>query len=320
LPQTLNKLNAGFNEGLAKGWRSFWWVLKLIVLISFATALIEYSGLIEHLDGVLAPCMKFLGLPTVAALPIVSGCLAGIYAGLAAMAVLPLTEPQMTLVTIFILISHMLIQEGIIQAKSGFGVGRAAMVRLAASILTVAVAARFLDVDTGAAAAPVAVTASQGLAAMLSGWALATGYLALKILMIVMTIMIVLSWMRQFDLIPVLLRWLRPVLALMGLGPRVGMLWLSAVLFGIAYGAAVIVEEARSGEFAPHDLERLHISIGINHSMVEDPVLFLPLGIGAFWLWVPRLVAAMVAVRLYDLWRWLRGRGKAALYSSGGPA
>jgi hypothetical protein len=33
---------------------------------------------------------------------------------------------------------------------------------------------------------------------------------------------------------------------------------------------------------------------------VEDPLLFLPLGIGIFWLYVPRFVAAMVAVRIYN--------------------
>jgi len=77
-------------------------------------------------------------------------------------------------------------------------------------------------------------------------------------------------------------------------------LWLSAVLFGVTYGAAVIVEEFRAGSFEHYEIERLHVSIGINHSMVEDPLLFLPLGIGVFWLYVPRLVAAMVAVRIYD--------------------
>jgi hypothetical protein len=93
---------------------------------------------------------------------------------------------------------------------------------------------------------------------------------------------------------------MRPVLAMLGLGPKVGVLWLSAVLFGVTYGAAVIVEEFRAGSFEQREIERLHVSIGINHSMVEDPLLFLPLGIGMFWLYIPRLVAAMVAVRIYD--------------------
>ena len=42
---------------------------------------------------------------------------------------------------------------------------------------------------------------------------------------------------------------------------------------------------------------------GINHSLVEDPSLFLSLGLSPFWLWVPRLLAAILAERLLRLWR-----------------
>jgi hypothetical protein len=79
-------------------------------------------------------------------------------------------------------------------------------------------------------------------------------------------------------------------------------LWIAACAFGIAYGAAVIIEEAKEGHLTKEELEKLHLSIGINHSMVEDPALFLPLGIGAFWLWIPRLITAILAVHLFDLW------------------
>ena len=66
------------------------------------------------------------------------------------------------------------------------------------------------------------------------------------------------------------------------------------------------------------DTERLHVSIGINHSMVEDPALFLALGIGGFWIWVPKLVAAAVAedaLRLLDVLgdrTWRRGGARRA--------
>ena len=59
------------------------------------------------------------------------------------------------------------------------------------------------------------------------------------------------------------------------------------------------------------DIER--IPIGINHAMIEDPAIFLSLGLAPFWLWVPRLVTAVVAVRLYDLFlRWRRARSRTA--------
>jgi hypothetical protein len=291
----------GLKEGLAKGWRSFLWVLKIILPVSLLTALLEYSGVLGYLDGLLAPLMGLMGLPSIAAFPIVAGALAGVYAAVAALAVLPLSQAQMTLVAIFVLISHMLIQEGIIQAKSGFHIGKATVVRLTAAVATVTLCSLFLSTGVDStAAAPVSAAARQELAIMLGNWLIAMGRLSLKILWIVMSIMIGLAWMRRFDLIPHLVRWMRPVLAMLGLGPKVGVLWLSAVLFGVTYGAAVIVEEFRAGSFEQREIERLHVSIGINHSMVEDPLLFLPLGIGMFWLYIPRLVAAMVAVRIYD--------------------
>jgi len=64
----------------------------------------------------------------------------------------------------------------------------------------------------------------------------------------------------------------------------------------------VIVEEAKDGNLTKKELERLHLSIGINHSIVEDPALFLALGLSAFWMWIPRLITAVVAVRLFDLY------------------
>ena len=58
------------------------------------------------------------------------------------------------------------------------------------------------------------------------------------------------------------------------------------------------MQEAKEGYLSTDELEHLQLSIGINHSMIEDPALFLSLGLGLFWLYVPRLIAAVVAVHL----------------------
>ena len=105
-----------------------------------------------------------------------------------------------------------------------------------------------------------------------------------------------------------IVRVLRPLLKTMGLSQVVGLLWLTAVVFGIAYGGAVIVEETKEGHIKKEELEKLHLSIGINHSMVEDPALFLSLGLSAFWLWVPRFILAIIAVRLLDIYYKFRFR------------
>ena len=59
--------------------------------------------------------MGLLDLPPSAALPLIIGMLSSVYGGIAAMAVLPFSTAQMTLMAVFILMAHALIQEGIIQ-------------------------------------------------------------------------------------------------------------------------------------------------------------------------------------------------------------
>ena len=55
-----------------------------------------------------------------------------------------------------------------------------------------------------------------------------------------------------------------------GLNERVGILWITAVIFGLAYGGVVIVGEARNGELTKEEMEGLHLFIGINHAMIEE--------------------------------------------------
>jgi len=114
-----NLFKQGAISGLHKGWNGFLWMMKIIIPVSFATMLLAWSGWLHYLDVVLKPAMGIINLPAAAALPLIIGMLTGIYGGIAAMVALPLTTKQMTLIGIFLLTAHNLIQEGIIQGKSG---------------------------------------------------------------------------------------------------------------------------------------------------------------------------------------------------------
>jgi hypothetical protein len=300
---------SGILAGMNKGWSGYVWLLKILIPISFLTLLLDYSGLIHRMDFLLAPVMKLISLPAAAAIPLLVGMLTGIYGGIAAMIVLPFTANQMTMIAIFLLISHNLVQEGMVQARSGLHPLKATVIRLVASIVTVIAVAQFMDLQTGASTAvSFGPQVQKPLWDVIEKWGIATFFLSIKIFLIVMALMIALCLMKAFDVIPFLVKALKPFLKIMGLDERVGLLWLTAVVFGIAYGAAVIVEEAKDGNFSAEELERLHISIGINHSMVEDPTLFASLGLSVFWLWIPRVITAIVAVYLYDSWIKVAGR------------
>jgi len=68
------------------------------------------------------------------------------------------------------------------------------------------------------------------------------------------------------------------------------------------------VNEVRKGALTREELERLHISIGINHGMVEDPALFLVFGLNPLWLWAPKLVMAIIAVQTYRALQYLKSK------------
>ena len=304
MQNTIDKLRHSLTSGLAKGWNGFRWMLKILVPISFLTFLLAWSGLINSLNFILEPVMGVIGLPPMAAIPFIAGLLTGPYGAIAAMAPLPLTVDQMTLLAIFLLISHNLIQEGVIQSKSGFPFLKATLFRLIASITTVIVASWFMGPGTATGAlkdAPAIIQAP--FFPMLKTWTAETLILSGKILVIIVTLMITLEIMKNYRLIDRIVRVMAPVLKVLGLGKETGFLWLTAVIFGLTYGAAVIVEEVKEGNLSKDELERLHLSIGINHSMIEDPVLFLSLGLGIFWMCVPRLAAAIIVVQLFIIFK-----------------
>jgi spore maturation protein SpmB len=298
------RLKEGTIAGLKKGWDGFVWMMKIIIPISLFTAILDWSGLLSHLDFLLKPLMGLLDLPPAAALPLIIGMLSNIYGGIGAMVPLPFSTAQMTLIAVFILTAHGLIQEGIIQGKSGIHPLKATLVRIGAATVTVLLMAPWVGSSTVMpAAADGALTVSSAFPEMIRHWAWTTFRLTAKIFFIIMALLTLLELLKAFGLIHPFVRALGPFLRIMGLDRKVGFLWTTAVIFGLSYGGAIIVAEAKSGHLSRDDLELLHLSIGMNHSMIEDPPLFLPMGIHPFWLYVPRLVMAVIIVRLVRLYQ-----------------
>lgn len=303
------QISAAVKAGLKKGWSGLIWLIKILVPISFVTALMVHYQLVHHLDFLLQPMMTMIHLPASAAIVLIIGVFTGIYGTVAALSVMPFSMEHMILIAVFTLISHNLIQESMVQANSGLRFSTAFAFRLVMSFVVTMICGWVMGVEPGIgglSGLPVLQSAPGPLSVMLSDWATGTAWLCLKILCIIMTLMVVMELARTFHLIEVMTRMTAPVLRFLGLEKSCALLWMTAAVFGLAYGAAVIVEETKNGTHDPTDLTRLHLSIGVNHAMIEDPSLFLPLGLPAFWLWVPRLVAAIAAAWLHMGFSWAR--------------
>jgi len=294
-------LKLGFLQGLHKGTHGFLWICRILVPVSFAVALLDWTGWLYALDPVFQPVMGLINLPPQAALPILLAIFSSFYAALGMIVVIPFSTEQIMLLAVFITIAHMLVVEGLIQHKSGISLVKIDAIRLVTAGLTVFVVSQFFPGTETPVVMPEALGAHATLLDALMGWTLSTLRLLLKILIIIMAVMIVLETLKVLGWNERIAAFFRPFMALIGLSPNVTTMWVAGAFFGLIYGSAVIMEEAASGRVAGDELERLHISLGINHSMVEDPALFLALGISVFWTLVPRFLAAAIAVHLYRL-------------------
>ncbi|MFC1941969.1 iron transporter [Chloroflexota bacterium] len=301
-----NQLKNAFLDGIKKGWNTFLWMCKIVVPISLVVTLLQWTGWLNQLYIWLNPLMGLLDLPPEAMLPIVSGMLINNYAVIAIMTVIPFTAAQMTMIAIFSLIAHNLIMEGIVQHKSGISVVKINIFRIIAAILTVFIISQFMGDTSQRVVMPISLTTSSPILEVLKTWAIDTIYLLLKILGIIIAIMIAQESLKSLGWLDYITGLFRSFMKVMGLSRKTTLIWLTAAVFGLLYGSAVIINEAKRGTLTKDELDYIHLSIGINHALIEDPFLFAVLGLNLFWLWIPRFITAIVAVHLYRLIKLLR--------------
>ena len=302
------RVRQGLYSGLRKGWDAFLWMAKILLPISLAVALLKWSGWLYKVDFVLNPVMNLINLPSEAAFPILSGLFINIYAAIAILTLVPFSTEQMTLIAVFTLVAHSVIVETIIQHKSGINGFKIVIIRILTAIITVLLISLFFGDTSQSVTGTTEIVKQETIVQALKVWGIDTGWLLLKILCIIMGIMITLECLRWLEWDRYLYRFFKPFMKVLGLSERTVILWVTAVLFGLMYGSAVILEKSKEGGLTRSELERLHISIGINHSMVEDPALYMALGINAFWLLVPKLLMAMIATQIYRTIEFMRVR------------
>jgi hypothetical protein len=89
---------------------------------------------------------------------------------------------------------------------------------------------------------------------------------------------------------------MRPVLAVFGLPAKTSFLWIVANTLGLAYGAAVMIDETESGKITKQDVDLLNHHIGISHSNLEDVILLASVGALAVWMLFSRWAFSFLLV------------------------
>jgi hypothetical protein len=103
----------------------------------------------------------------------------------------------------------------------------------------------------------------------------------------------------EFGIMEVLSKAFKPLMKPMGLPDRTSFQWIIANTVGLAYGSAIMIEQVDSGNLPIEDANLLNHHIAISHSLLEDTLLFVAIGVSAPWIIFPRIALAMVSVWEY---------------------
>src|SRR5690606_11229576 len=89
---------------------------------------------------------------------------------------------------------------------------------------------------------------------------------------------------------------LAPLLRHLGIGPQAGPVVIIGALLGLAYGGALIIQEARSGKLSPRDIVLSLLFLCLCHSIIEDTLLLAAFGADFVAITLGRVIFAVLVM------------------------
>ncbi len=283
----------GFKAGL----RTWWWISKMTVLATLLVVFLQWGGVIDWLSDVLAPFFSLLGLSGGAVLVFLTGALANIYAAIGVMATLSIEYREALILAVMALICHNMIVETIIQRKSG--ANAYAIVLLRISMALVAAVGLNLILPDNYSGSLILDRVAQGdgtLAGALKSWSINMATMLPIMFALIVALNTLQYILREFKLLDFISKTFAPLMLGFGLAPSCSLIWLVLNTLGLAYGGSIMIAEKEAGTLQTRQSKLLNTHIALSHSLIEDTLLFVALGLPLFWLVIPRLILSIICV------------------------
>ncbi len=301
---TINFLIHEFKPVIRQSLRTSFWLVSIMVPVSLGVSILDYTGALQMIAGVLNPVFSLLGVRGEGALVFITGIFLNVYSAIAVMTSLSFDVREMTILAMMSLISHNLITELLILKKTGSNPWRMLFLRLGMSILGAVLLNLLLPGSATSGESQQVVNPTHGaFLPFIHAWAIRAFLLSIKVFAFLTGLMILQKIFEMIGLTRLLSRGLRPFLYLMGLPSSTAFLWIVANLLGLGYGAAIMLDWAEKGKISARDNDLLNHHIAVCHSLFEDTLLFMAIGVSGFWISVPRLMLAIVIVWLVRIFR-----------------
>lgn len=291
----MEKIFDCFKQAVPASWKSTRWLLKLMIPISLAVTLMQHFGILAWIATWINPMFVHFGLPGESAVAFISGAAAGTYAGLAVMMSIPLTMKQASILALMIALCHALPMECAVNKKTGSSFWNMAVIRIVMALLC-AFTLNLLLPEIAGKYIYLGAEADSSLAEVTITWVLSQVKMSLMVMLIIFTLMVVQRMLEAYRLLDSLSRLLSPLMLFFGLPRHASYMWLVGNVLGISYGSAVMLELEEKGLVTKDEANDVNYHLIMNHSMLEDTIVFAATGISAILLITTRVSFALLLV------------------------
>lgn len=266
-----------------------------MIPISLAVTLMQHFGILAWIATWINPMFVHFGLPGESAVAFISGAAAGTYAGLAVMMSIPLTMKQASILALMIALCHALPMECAVNKKTGSSFWNMAVIRIVMALLC-AFTLNLLLPEIAGKYIYLGAEADSSLAEVTTTWVLSQVKMSLMVMLIIFTLMVVQRMLEAYRLLDSLSRLLSPLMLFFGLPRHASYMWLVGNVLGISYGSAVMLELEEKGLVTKDEANDVNYHLIMNHSMLEDTIVFAATGISAILLITTRVSFALLLV------------------------
>ncbi len=296
-----------WREGLRSGLRTTWELGKVVFPVTVVVSVVRYTPLYEGLISGLTPLMSVIGLPGEAAVPLVLGNLLNLYAAIGAILSMDLSVKEVFILALMLGFSHGLPVETAICRR--IGVSATLVTGFRVTVAVTAAAIVNLTWSGGEEKASYGLVAaspeSPSGALEIVTSALVTATVGVfQLALIVVPVMLFIQVLKDLGVLEGFARLVRPLMRPLGIAPRGAVTMAGGLIFGLAFGAGVIIEQVREQKFEKRELTLMMLFLCACHAVVEDTLIFIPLGIPVAYLLLIRLsIAILLTLLIARLWR-----------------
>lgn len=294
-------------KGLLVGFQTTWTLSKIIFPITLILVILQYTPILPWVINLVSPIMSTFGLRGEAAIPLVLGNFLNLYAGIAGILSLELTVKEVFILAVMLSFSHNLFIETAVALKVGVKLWVVLLVRLGlASISAIVINLVWSggsEVATYGMAPKVVAVPDGWLEIILLGLQKAS-FGVLQLAMIVIPLMVIIQYLKDRNYLQRFSEKLIPLTKVLGIAPNASMTLVSGLVIGLAFGAGVMIQAVREDGVSKKDATLVFIFLVACHAIVEDTLIFIPLGIPILPLFFLRLFTAFVlTIVVATVWR-----------------